>query len=80
MAYLKKINSSIPIYTDSVTAISWIRNKHCKTTLQETRRNAQIFELVDRAEQWLQNNTYSTPILKWDTKHWGEIPADFGEK
>ncbi|OQA99396.1 MAG: Ribonuclease H [Bacteroidetes bacterium ADurb.Bin217] len=80
LAYLKKINSSIPIYTDSVTAISWIRNKHCKTTLQETVRNAQIFELIDRAEQWLQNNTYTTPIVKWDTKHWGEIPADFGRK
>jgi ribonuclease HI len=28
----------------------------------------------------LQQNTYTTQILKWDTKNWGEIPADFGRK
>ena len=22
----------------------------------------------------------STPILKWETRQWGEIPADFGRK
>ena len=28
----------------------------------------------------LKNNTYTTIILKWETKAWGEIPADFGRK
>ncbi|KAA4075898.1 ribonuclease H, partial [Bacteroides ovatus] len=23
---------------------------------------------------------YTTRILKWETKEWGEIPADFGRK
>lgn len=80
LAYLQKIGSIMPLYTDSMTAISWIKNKHCKTTLVETPRNSKIFELIDRAEQWLQSNTYTTQILKWDTQHWGEIPADFGRK
>ena len=26
------------------------------------------------------DNTWTTPIYKWDTKSWGEIPADFGRK
>ena len=29
---------------------------------------------------WLKENNYSIVIKKWDTKNWGEIPADFGRK
>ena len=39
-----------------------------------------LFELIDRAENWLKTNHYSNKILKWDTPLWGEIPADFGRK
>ncbi|MGL4292425.1 MAG: ribonuclease H, partial [Bacteroidales bacterium] len=39
-----------------------------------------IFELVERAEAWLRANTWTTPVYKWNTKEWGEIPADFGRK
>jgi ribonuclease HI len=39
-----------------------------------------MFELVDRAVLWLKNNSYMTVIVKWETKAWGEIPADFGRK
>jgi ribonuclease HI len=42
--------------------------------------NQQLFELIERAEQWLKSNTFSTKIIKWETKVWGEIPADFGRK
>jgi ribonuclease HI len=40
----------------------------------------EIWTLVDRALNWLHSNTYSNPILKWDTKAWGEIKADYGRK
>lgn len=80
LALLKQKNSNIPIYTDSRTAIAWVRNKKAKTSLAETAHNAELFEMIDRAEQWLQENEYSTQIIKWDTEKWGEIPADFGRK
>ncbi|MFW5850815.1 MAG: viroplasmin family protein [Bacteroidota bacterium] len=80
LALLKKMNSPIPIYSDSITAMSWVRQKKCKSKLQEDLRNTEIFELIARAEKWLQTNTYETKILKWDTANWGEIPADFGRK
>ncbi len=80
LAQLKKDNSPLPIYSDSKTAQAWVRNKHAKTKLESTAKNAVLFELIRRAENWLQNNTYTTRILKWDTEHWGEIPADFGRK
>jgi ribonuclease HI len=35
---------------------------------------------MDRAINWLEANSYSNKILKWETKAWGEIPADFGRK
>jgi len=39
-----------------------------------------LFDLIARAEIWLQNNKYTTQIMKWETSVWGEIPADFGRK
>ena len=36
--------------------------------------------MIRKAEMWLHDNTWTTPIYKWDTKAWGEIPADFGRK
>ncbi len=80
LAFLKKNEINTPIYSDSATAISWIKKKKCNTKLEQTPNNRDIFDLVERAEAWLKTNTYSTIILKWDTKSWGEIPADFGRK
>lgn len=80
LALLKQQNSPKPIYTDSRTAMAWVRKKKANTKLHRTPRNAKLFELIARGERWLANNSYSTEILKWDTDNWGEIPADFGRK
>lgn len=81
LALLKKEGKhNMPIYTDSKTAMAWVRNKKVKTELKETKRNEKIFELIDRALAWLNSNTYANPIIKWETEDWGEIPADFGRK
>lgn len=80
LAMLKKNNSDRILYTDSKTAMSWVRKKNCNTKLERTSKNKPVFDLVDRAEDWLKNNTYNTVIVKWETKAWGEIPADFGRK
>jgi len=80
LALLKQKNSNMPIYTDSVNAMKWVKNKKCKTTLERTERNNEIFDLIERAENWLKNNSYNNPIIKWETDVWGEIPADFGRK
>jgi ribonuclease HI len=80
LALLKKSGKACPLYTDSVNAMKWVERKKCNTKLAETARNRPIFELIARAEKWLRENSYTTPILKWETKKWGEIPADFGRK
>jgi ribonuclease HI len=80
LALLKKQNATIPVYSDSVNAMLWIKGKKCKTKLLPSGKNAPVFDLIRRAEKWLENNTYSNPVIKWETKEWGEIPADFGRK
>lgn len=80
LALLKQKGTAIPIYTDSVNAISWVKNKKCKTKLDRIPENESLFYMIERAEKWLRENSYTTQILKWETKKWGEIPADFGRK
>lgn len=80
LALLKKNESDRIIYTDSKTAMSWVRKKTCNTKLERNIKNEKLFELVERAVTWLKTNSYKTTIVKWETKAWGEIPADFGRK
>jgi ribonuclease HI len=80
LAYLKQKSSSKTVYSDSITAISWVRKKAVATNLQRDASTQEIWALVDRALAWLHNNTYSNKVMKWDTKAWGEIKADYGRK
>ncbi len=81
LAYLKNNKiEQIPIYTDSKIAWGWVKKGKCKTTLPKNTKTAKLYELIERAENWLANNQFVTPIHKWETKSWGEIPADFGRK
>ena len=68
------------VYTDSNNALIWLKKKHCKTTLQRNSQTEQLYQIIERAEKWLNSNAVTTPVEKWDTAKWGEIPADFGRK
>ncbi len=69
-----------PVYTDSRIALGWVKKGKARTTLPRDRRTEKLYQLIERAEQWLATHDYKNPILKWDTERWGEIPADFGRK
>ncbi len=68
------------IYSDSYNAILWVNKKKCKTKLVRDAKTEPLFQVIARAERWLATHNYSTPIIKWETKRWGEVPADFGRK
>ena len=72
--------SGYVIYSDSVNAQLWVKKQQCRTKLEQTPETAQAHNLVARAEYWLKTHSFRVPIIKWDTKEWGEIPADFGRK
>ena len=80
LALQKQKGWNYPIYSDSVNAQLWVRQRKCKPKLQPNSKNGYLFELVARAEKWLNENPIDVPILKWKTEIWGEIPADFGRK
>ncbi len=68
------------IYSDSYNAILWVRKKQCKTNLEHSEKTARLYEIIARAENWLKTHAFNTPIIQWDTRKWGDIPADFGRK
>ncbi len=82
----------VDIYTDSVTAISWLLKKRANSNLTPGRNTALAIDYLSRAESALSdvkiekkgsdelliNDTIS--VLKWYSSEWGEIPADFGYK
>lgn len=79
MEWLARNKLDWVIYSDSDTAVAWIRARKCNTKLARTASNAMLFQLIARAEESLKNFR-SFRIMKWDTKAWGENPADFGRK
>lgn len=80
LAYCKQRNITLSIYSDSRNAIGWVADKQARTNHKQTETSEKVFQLIDRALAWLSANEYSNPILKWETRAWGENPADFGRK
>ncbi|GMV54040.1 MAG: ribonuclease H [Chlorobi bacterium] len=80
LGMLEQQKSTLPVYSDSTTALNWVRNKKARTKTDRTTRNRKVFELLERAELWLETNEYENELLKWESDVWGENPADFGRK
>lgn len=70
---------NMPIYTDSKTAIAWLRDLKHKSTLERTVENNAILTFLETMIT-LSVAFSLENVHKWDTKNWGEIPADFGRK
>jgi ribonuclease HI len=80
LVWLESQPAALPLYSDSENALIWVKAGKCRTRLQPTSRNAELFTLIARAEAWLAEHAITVRLLKWDTKAWGENPADFGRK
>lgn len=80
LAMQEKQGTQLPIYSDSRIAIGWVKKQKVNTKLVRTAKTKLLYELIERGEKWLKNNAFRVPLLKWETKSWGEIPADFGRK
>lgn len=73
---LFNIKKHTEIYCDSLTAIRWVKDRY--TASNKSNKD------VDKAEMfvlscWDEINRLVT-IHHWDSKKWGENPADFGNK
>tara|TARA_R110000772_G_scaffold17946_1_gene49752 strand:- start:8177 stop:8566 length:390 start_codon:yes stop_codon:yes gene_type:complete len=72
--YVTKNNLNTVIYSDSVTAMAWVRKMTVNTSF-----TGDVSERVEKACKYLEK-IHIPLILKWKTKEWGEIPADYGRK
>jgi ribonuclease HI len=80
LALLKQQGKATPIYSDSRTALAWVRQQQVRSKLPRTEETAPVWSLADRALAWLKHNDYPNALLEWETDKWGEIRADFGRK
>lgn len=80
LAWLKQNKLPWALYSDSRTALAWLKKGHADTKIEWNASNQDLFIMVRKAEMWIHDNTWTTPVYKWDTEAWGEIPADFGRK
>ena len=63
------------IYSDSITAITWYRNKQCASSRRcDKLLMAEVFLKVMDAK------ISDIQVIHWDNRKWGETPADFGNK
>lgn len=80
LGYNKKNNSEYGIiFTDSQVAISWLRNQKINSGIN-MEKGKDVLEDVGKCIRWISEQKRLTPVVKWETKVWGEIPADFGNK
>lgn len=80
LAWLQQKGWNVPLYSDSRNGLSWTMQKRVNTKLVRTSKNDELFQVIEKALNWLHSNSYDTKLLKWETAAWGEIPADFGRK
>lgn len=80
LALMKRRGITLPLYSDSYTARSWVREKRCYTGLERNEKSEKAYQMIERAERWLKTNNYPNKVETWLTREWGEIPADFGRK
>ena len=82
MSYLSKnsLNRDKTIYTDSKTALAWVRNGKVNTTY-DLESNQMLQQDIEEALLFLSGvKLHTFTIRKWDTRNWGEILSDFGRK
>lgn len=79
MMYCKKERKHDIVYSDSEIAIQWVKMKQSNSKVDLT-CNPELIQKIWRAEKWLSEQKRLPTLKKWETKHWGETPADFGNK
>ena len=72
---LKHPESPRTVYSDSLTAVTWYRNRQAASSRRcPALQKAEIFLKVVAAK------ITDIEVRHWDKRRWGEIPADFGNK
>ncbi len=73
-------NSKYKVYSDSVTAIAWVRNRMCRSSF--TIRDKEQQKMLDEAMAWLKEHAKTNLgiVHFWDNNKFGENFADYSRK
>ncbi len=77
LRYLKPRKLSIPVYSESATALNWVRDRHARPALPRRQSNMELYQRFDECMAWLHDYAYYNRTLKWDTESWGRSLGDF---
>lgn len=69
-----------PVYSDSAIALNWYHEQELRSALPVNEFTYEIIDDAQAALDWLKKYRPPNPVLKWETKDWGENPADFLRK
>lgn len=67
------------IFSDSNTAISWVKSQKVSSGIDIYKGQVALQDLK-KCLIFLSEQKRDILVLKWETKEWGENPADFGNK
>lgn len=76
----EKGDHTTPVYCDNETAIEWVQARVCRSKLPLNLKTASTITDLNHAFDWLNEKKPRNPVRKWQTKIWGENPADFNRK
>lgn len=81
LAYSIEKGLNLPVYSDSKTALAWIKNG-VNTSLHPSPKTKVSIELLKRAQKYREKVCIkeNQEYFFWEAKLWGENPADFGNK
>jgi len=73
---------STTIFIDSWIAIAWFKNKRCYSRITLDDRTRDVYELIAECIDWLKKNKHRklNTVILWQTRQWGQIPADYNRK
>lgn len=77
--YVQKHRSNLPIYSDSKTAIAWVRDRRLNSNF-DLLQCPELAVEVKKALNYIQTHPPYDKVRKWETHLKGENPADFGRK
>ena len=76
----KNGDTESPVWSDSKYAINWARGRYTSSNLPLNEFTWEAIDAMEEFLQWLKKEDPPNPILWWNSRRFGEHPADYGRK
>lgn len=81
LALVDALSIGNPVYTDSTTALSWFKKRKCNTNFKVTDEiQKKLIKDAEEVCEMIYQKADHRDVILWNTRAWGDIPADFDRK